>query len=466
MLGILISIFGLTRLINLMRPPLFIDEALYIGWSEAIRLNPQANWLISLKEAWAPLQSWLGALFTSIVGDPLLSLRLLSVFAGAISLFLIIKLSQVLFVQNKDKLAGWLFILSPFVLMYDRLGMRDSAVTMVSLIVLLGTSLRLLKKKPKAVYLIAIGVAMGLFLKNLTWFLPGLVLASYVWFRPKISRHDFGALILASLPIWFYLTTDTWHSLTEKNQIFLSFREISLSQVRANVAQVLHWWWEYLSLPVLILIAGGIWLSWKKHRQSFYLLMIFTIPVLLFEILVAKILFPRYFLFVAVISFLWAGRGLQWLLNTVNRQMKFILIAVVFLPSIILDWQIISNFKEAKLPAIEQWQYISGWPSGYGLTEFVNYLREDEPDLLVIEDGGLIVRGIPYLYPNHQMKLVTSEKDLGLIEKSLRQGKKIYLGLNIADNPPEKFKTILLNEFERPKNGKSMKLYQIEAILR
>jgi 4-amino-4-deoxy-L-arabinose transferase-like glycosyltransferase len=319
MLGILILVFGLTRLINLMRPPLFIDEALYIGWSEAIRLNPQANWLISLKEAWAPLQSWLGALFTSIVGDPLLSLRLLSVFAGAISLFLIIKLGQVLFAQNKDKLAGWLLVLSPFALMYDRLGMRDSAVTMVSLIVLLGTSLRLLKKKPKAVYLIAIGIAMGLFLKNLTWFLPGLVLISYIWFRPKISRHDFGALILACLPIWFYLAIDTWHSLTEKNQLFLSFREISLSQIKANVVQVAHWWWEYLSLPVLILVAGGAWLTWKKHRQSFYLLIIFTTPVLLFEILVAKILFPRYFLFVAVISFLWAGRGLQWLLKKINK---------------------------------------------------------------------------------------------------------------------------------------------------
>jgi hypothetical protein len=219
-----------------------------------------------------------------------------------------------------------------------------------------------------------------------------------------------------------------------------------------------------LSLPVLILTAGGVWLTWKKHRQSFYLLMIFTIPVLLFEILVAKILFPRYFLFVVVISFLWAGQGLQWLLSKVNKQMRFILIAVVFLPSIILDWQIISDFKEARLPAIEQWQYVSGWPSGYGLEELVLFLKKDEPDLLMIEEGDLILSGIPYLYPQHSMKILPLKDNLEMVKKELEKKKKIYLVVNVVDEPAENFKTKKLMEIERPNNGKSIKLYHLESI--
>jgi hypothetical protein len=45
-------------------------------------------------------------------------------------------------------------------------------------------------------------------------------------------------------------------------------------------------------------------------------------------------------------------------------------------PAIALDLSLIYRPENAALPAIERWQYIGGWPSGYGLPELKAFLEE------------------------------------------------------------------------------------------
>jgi len=462
--------FIVTRFINLLQPPIFIDEALYLRWTQAF-LNNRANWLISLQEAWAPLQIWLATGLSLINRTNLLfNLRFLSIIISGLSLIIIIKLTKLLFPQEKAAFwSGLLFILSPFVLIHDRLGIRDAGVTAIGLIILYGLSLRLFKKKKSGVFILSLGLALGLLWKNITWFFPGLTLLAYLWFKPKLKAYDLTILLALLLPLGFYLLTDTFSALAQKNQIFLISQLPNPELIRANLYQIFHWWFEYLTPPIVILTFLGAFTSWQRYRQSFYLLALFILPVLVFESLFAQILFPRYFLFTAVFSLIWASLGLKTLLNK-NKVLTTIAI-LSLTPAIVFSSAIIKNLSTAPLPAIEKWQYVTGWPSGYGLRTLANHLKLNPPDVLIVEFSDLIRSGLPYYWPDHNLTVIVMSSDnqlspdnIQLINQALSSKQSVVLALNILENPPKFFLADKIKSVPRPDNQTSLRLYQVDNL--
>src|SRR4030043_655222 len=83
-LGIVL-IFFLLRLINLTILPIFADEAIYIRWSQVMRVESTLRFL-PLSDGKQPLFMWLTIPFLQIFSDPLLAGRFLSVVAGFVSL--------------------------------------------------------------------------------------------------------------------------------------------------------------------------------------------------------------------------------------------------------------------------------------------------------------------------------------------------------------------------------------------
>jgi hypothetical protein len=62
---------------------------------------------------------------------------------------------------------------------------------------------------------------------------------------------------------------------------------------------------------------------------------------------------------------------------------------LALIPSLAFDYQLITDPMRAPLTPIDRWQYVSGWPSGYGLDETVTWLRQkaaEEGSLVVITD--------------------------------------------------------------------------------
>src|SRR3990167_410413 len=75
-----IAYFSL-RLYRIMSLPIFTDEAIYTRWSQIA--NQDASWrFISLVDGKQPLFIWLNMILVRVIHDPLLSGRLISVFAG------------------------------------------------------------------------------------------------------------------------------------------------------------------------------------------------------------------------------------------------------------------------------------------------------------------------------------------------------------------------------------------------
>src|SRR3990172_229170 len=118
-----------TRIINLKIVPIFTDEAIYTYWAQ-VALHDPANRFSSLEDGKQPLFIWIAAIFQKFISDPLIATRIVSVFAGFGSLVGIYLLSKVLFNAKVAKLSSFLYIVLPFTMLYDRMALFDSLLTM------------------------------------------------------------------------------------------------------------------------------------------------------------------------------------------------------------------------------------------------------------------------------------------------------------------------------------------------
>src|SRR3989344_1389903 len=86
----------ITRVINLLKTPIFTDEAIYIRWAQ-IGLADPAHRYISLTDGKQPLLTWLMYPFLLLFKDPLFAGRIVSVLASVGSVIGIYLVARKLF---------------------------------------------------------------------------------------------------------------------------------------------------------------------------------------------------------------------------------------------------------------------------------------------------------------------------------------------------------------------------------
>ncbi len=154
-----IILYFLTRLVNLKIIPIFTDEAIYTYWAQ-VALNDPAQRFISLEDGKQPLFIWLSAIYQKFISDPLIASRLVSVTAGLGSLLGIHLLAKELFNKKVAVLSSLLYIILPFTLLYDRMALFDSLLTMFGIYAVL-LSIRM-AKNPRLDTALLNGFAIGL----------------------------------------------------------------------------------------------------------------------------------------------------------------------------------------------------------------------------------------------------------------------------------------------------------------
>jgi len=122
---VLLSLFFVSRLVNLTLIPIFVDEAIYLRWAQ-IAKNDAAWRFISLTDGKQPLFIWLAMVLMKVIKDPLVAGRLVSVGAGLASLTGIWLLTFELFGKKEAFWASFLYLISPIYLLYDRMALVDS----------------------------------------------------------------------------------------------------------------------------------------------------------------------------------------------------------------------------------------------------------------------------------------------------------------------------------------------------
>lgn len=399
---LLVFLFLFTRLYNLTLLPIFTDEAIYIYWAKYIA-SYHSNWFTSLTDGKPPLFIWIIAAFLKMFPPSayLFAGRFVSVIAGGLAIIGIYKLSLLLFRSNKTSfIAALLYILSPFMLFYDRMALFDSflsAALVWSVYFAIKTSISH-KKKDAILWGTLLGIALLVKLPAIIF-----LFITPICFLILLSKKDFKKLLLLPLlAIAIALAISgmqklsaNYQLLNAKNQQFqLSFDQLLLNPfilLEKNLRDIFDWIISYYTMPVLILGGiGMIFLLYKDFRKGALLFILWAMPIVIFAT-VGKILFPRYILFTTpyfIILLAEASRVL-FSYNYIKRlQIPIVLLALF--ASLKFDFYLLANPPLAPLPITDYNQYISSEYSGYGLDKVFSFLDTEVsqgPQIMLVTQG-------------------------------------------------------------------------------
>lgn len=477
-LGILLSIYFATRLFNLTSLPIFTDEAIYIRWSQIGAQD--ANWrFISLTDGKQPLFTWVVmALLRLIPGDPLFVGRLASVLTGAVSLIGMWFLAFELFKNKRVAwIASFLYLISPFALMYDRMALYDSMVA-TFFIWNLYVAIRLAREVRLDLALI-FGMTLGAGMLNKTSGFLNLYLfpATLALIRGKVWRWVILAGLAASLSQIFYSIlrlSPFFHMIAQKDSVFVyplaEWLKHPFQFLYGNISGLFDWLRGYLTLP-LFLASFAPLLVLKGQPREKLLLYFYWIAPFVGLALFGRVLYPRFILFMVMPLLVLAAVSIDWLLSKLTVKLwKFAVICVLFFPSVWTDYFIIADPLHAPIPYADKGQYIDNWPAGWGVKEVVTFIRLESqkgPVTLYTEGTfGLLPAAIELYFTdvvNVTIKGIwplPSEIPDDIVVSEIAMP--TYLVVNQSPKTPPSYPLRLIAQFQKGnREDRSLRLYRV-----
>lgn len=487
-LGIMLSLYLISRLISLGNLPIFTDEAIYLRWAQIAKND--SNWrFISLTDGKQPLFVWLMMLSMKFVTDPLIAGRLVSVGAGLLSLILIYILSLEIFHCRKIALfAGLLYLCYPNAILYDRMALMDGIFGTSFLLVLYLQVL--LAKKIKLDLALLLGMAMGasMLIKStgfMTIYLLPLSLA-FVNFKNKFFKKNLSiwlfyavlSIFISQLIYGVLRLSPFFHMIAQKDTTFIfPFKEWLTHPFLfflGNLRGLFDWTTHYLTFPLSLVTLLVFFIKIKeKTLEKMFLFLWFLLPIVALA-LFGKVLYPRYIFFMSLpLLILTADALFQITLFLKNKIIQVIIFILLLLPSIYLDSQIIFDIKNAALTKIDLGQYVSDWPSGWGVKEANNiFLNEAQKgkisiytdgtfgllpysvELYLVYNPNVYIKGIyplPETFPKEMAKRALTEK--------------VYFIANERKNLNPTWPLKLIGEWPKGNNQEStLRLYEINKV--
>ena len=283
MVPLLLIAYFLIRLPNLTLLPIFTDETNYLDWGWRAIHAPNHLWY-SLYDAKPPLVMWLFGLSESVVSDPLLAGRLVSVLTGALTLLGLYFLGKKLFSPSVAVLAPIFYLLSPLFHLYDRQALMESALAAVFVWLIYFVD------QPVVSGLL---LGLGLLIKPtaLLFFAPFLL----IYTLSVLKSKNFGrsilyfllSIFLALLVTLPMLLQPIWQKTSSLTGQYLHFPSPVLFANFATVADILFW---FLTPPILIFSLIGL----VKFRRTHWPLIVWVFLPLLIQVLTGKFLIHRY----------------------------------------------------------------------------------------------------------------------------------------------------------------------------
>ncbi len=228
------------------------------------------------------------------------------------------------------------------------------------------------------------------------------------------------AVIAIALAAAFYLplrvhpesyllsSTDTSYVLSTDEIIGLPF-----DLWRRNLAETWNWYQVYYNIPILLLAvaATGYALLRPKKSQAEMAVLAWAVLPVVFQILLARQhWFSRYVVAfgppLLLLSALGLVRFCHYFITISRTRLRWtggfavgigmILCAICVAPLVKIDRDLVTNPAQAAIATKDRWQYIEGWPSGYGVQETVDYVRD-----LAAQDAVLLYIDQTYTSPEY-----------------------------------------------------------------
>jgi len=421
-LGIIL-LYVILRLVHLLQVPLFTDEAIYIRWAQIAKNDP--TWLfISLTDGKQPLFIWFMFPFLSIVKDPLIAGRLVSVFSGLLSVIGLFFLGKELF-KNRciGMVSALVYVISPFTLVYDRMALYDS---MVSTVIIWALYLEVLFIRSVR---LRTAVQTGLFIGIAMWVKTNAFFALYLlpfsillfdWRKKDVKRRVIrlgillGVIVVLSNGIYNILRISPFfYIIAQKNYVFIySFKEWlqhPLTYLIPNLTNLVSWFISYVTWPWIVAMLGSFIIIRTQLKEKLLLLIWFVIPLSALS-LFGKLLYPRYLLPMVVPLFpLIAYTFVSIAKKITNKVIVGVVIIIFCSMALISDNAILTDFIHAPIPQSDIEQF-TGWASGGGLTQIISILQKqsEKGPIYVGTEGtfGLVPAGLElYLGTNKNITI-------------------------------------------------------------
>ena len=383
MAGLVIAYLA-TRLSALTVLPIFFDETGHIRWAIWISQGQK------IEKPWQygkGLQIFAGALLFPWAREHYLwASRALAVLFGAGTLAGTVRLGRALGGARVGGLAGLFYIACPYALVYDRLALTDPAMATCAIFVAV-LGLRLVARwRVRDGLLLGLALAMAVFAKALgilLFFAPAAAVLLIAPGRlrrplPLIAAYAVAGGLTAYPLLRYFQVTATVRVAVAKSDASLPVR---LAQ---NLPLCASWLWTYwtplfIALALFAIARAAV----LRARPIVFVALFIVLPVLAFAG-VGDIWFPRYLVFLTAPFAALAAWGADGLAAAIERRrpgqarlMTAAGLVLALLPAARADWALLVDPPRAPLVELDRFQYVTGWPSGYGVRDTVDFVRSE-----------------------------------------------------------------------------------------
>lgn len=479
---VFLSLFFVSRLINLTIIPIFVDEAIYLRWAQIAR--DDASWrFISLTDGKQPLFIWLAMVVMKIISDPLVAGRLVSVGAGFTSLVGIWFLTKELFGKKEAFWASFIYLVSPIYLLYDRMALTDSLLASFGIWSLYFGILLVRHLRLDIAFVLGI-VLGGAFLTKSPSIFYLYLLGSTVLFFDFRKRGKAGFLKWVVLFLIAYLHSQTYfnimrlspwfHMIKIKDADFVrSFSEVikaPFSLFPGNLGALRSWAVSYLTFPLAFLACVSFFLGMiRKSRSHLVLAAYFLVPLFSMAIF-GKVIYARYLVYCIFPLLVLVAALLPKIFSLFkNKVLLVVLFLLIFSFPLYFDYFLLTNPPKAPIPTNDKAQYIDDWPSGYGVKEIVAYVKKEAVDkeVVVVTEGtfGLMPYSLElYLVGDKNIEVfgLFPVKEIPPQVLIKAEERPVYFVFNETQKIPSEWPLELIAKYPKGNKRVFMKLFKVK----
>lgn len=465
--------FFFLRLSKLNNIPVFVDEAIYVRWSQVMKAESSLRFLPQT-DGKQPLFMWTTIPFFKISSDPLVAGRLVSVVSGfgtflGIGFLVWLIFGDLLIVS----LSMLVYAILPFSVFFDRMALADSMLAMFGIWSLALSILFAKTRKLDHAMLLGFAIGGGLLTKSpAIIFYVWLVLSLLFFSKSQGSKtRSLGNLLIGLIAVvvisqmmyGILRLGPAFNMIGARNQDYLfTWKEVlghPLNPLIGNLKTTATWFWLLFSPTLLISLIFGL-IPKKTRTLSLYLILISFIP-LIAQASIAKVYTSRYVLFAVLPLIPVIGFGLNWLVTRKGILIKLSSVILLIVPLVI---SLLCVFAPTKAPLSYDMHtgYLEEWTAGWGQKEVANYLIDQESKgerVVVFTEGyfGTLPDGLQIYTEGHKnITVVGSSPKVNNLPEGLvntTPENKRYFVINKSRNflPPailEKLK--LIKEYPKP----------------
>lgn len=419
-------VYFVTRLTFLTRYPIFNDESTYLRYGQVMTNVPMHQWYSLAHTGKQPLLYWLYGLMMKVIVDPLLAGRLVTVIFGVSTVLALYELGKLLDSRRTGIIAGILVIVTPLFVFFDRLALVDSTLGALFSWILVFLVRFQKRQTVLEVFFIALLVGISFWIKStgfLFTLLAGIGLV-YIWIRKARNFPIFPSLfvyiltvIAVALPL--FLRPEAQRIFEMSHDYSYTFVEVftnGFRHVPGNFINTLLVYGAYVS-PIIVFASL---FSFRERIHLHREVVGFLWAISLFVIIVfGKGVHGRYLVFTGVPLILFASFYLTK--KTVLTIFTVLSMGALSLLLIINPPSFFHLYPSWKVLGFESYQYVDGWPSGYGFREAMDSIDRDRnglPAVLTVRWDTGNPEDAAFVYTRGNPSLVTHYLDRALPQEA------------------------------------------------